>query len=274
LRKRIRGWLIVLGVAAGLVAAGRYDATRFEPDHPRLYRVEVPIVGLPHALEGLRIVQLSDVHMVSLGKREERALALVHEAKPDLIVLSGDYVGDGGITPGYDPGRSAASFQRFLQSLQAEYGVFGVAGNWDPVGRGWCRGAEMLENEGRAIEVGEARVWVAGVPTVKTDLQGALRGRPENASVCILLAHVPATGAEAAELPHPPDLILCGHSHGGQTALPFLAEFPYGCEKYRRGLYRVEGSWLYVNRGLGMHSVPVRFLCRAEVTLLTLKRAD
>ena len=76
------------------------DGFLVEPNFPRIIRQEVRIPNLPKALDGLKIVQLSDLHIVKYGKREARALKLIRHIRPDLICLTGDYIGDDGITPG------------------------------------------------------------------------------------------------------------------------------------------------------------------------------
>ena len=89
--------LITVVLVGGICAI---DGFLIEPNFPRIIRQEVLIPNLPKALDGFKIVQLSDLHIVKYGKREARALKLIRRIRPDLICLTGDYIGDDGITPG------------------------------------------------------------------------------------------------------------------------------------------------------------------------------
>lgn len=262
---------------AALVLTGLllwYDAFRFEPHHPRLYGQAVDLPELPPAFDGFRILQLSDLHIVRLGAREERAAQLVNAARPDLIVLTGDYVKDDGITPGPQKWQECAEQAiRFLEPLRPRYGKYAVMGNWDGPEvmqrLDEAGAATRLDNEAVALSIGSARLWLAGVPAVKADLETALRRVPR-AEACILLAHYPDVALEAAGLGV--DLTLAGHYHGGQVNFPFTGPLCGRSTPYVAGLYELGESLLYVSRGLGMHTAAVRFRCRAEVTLLTLRR--
>jgi len=132
-------------------------------------------------------------------------------------------------------------------------------------------GLTMLRNAAREVADG---LWVAAVDDVweqQADLGKALEGAPAGA-IIVLLAHEPDYADEVAADGRV-SLQLSGHSHGGQVRLPFIGApfLPYLGRKYPAGLYRVGGMWLYVNRGVGLISPAVRFNCRPEVTLLTLR---
>ena len=135
-------------------------------------------------------------------------------------------------------------------------------------------GITVLRNAAQEIREG---LWVAAVDDVweqHADLEKALDKVPTGATI-VLLAHEPDYADEVAADGRV-SLQLSGHSHGGQVRLPFVGPpaLPYLGRKYPAGLYRVGGTWLYVNRGVGALGPPVRFNCRPEVTLLTLRAAD
>jgi predicted MPP superfamily phosphohydrolase len=134
----------------------------------------------------------------------------------------------------------------------------------------------MLVNESTMLERGGEKLVIAGIDDLYDnhhDLERALAGVPEDAAV-MLLAHEPDF-ADAAARDARLILQLSGHSHGGQVRLPFVGQawLPRLGQKYPAGLYHVGGMQVYTNRGIGVVGVPVRFNCRPEVTLLTLRSA-
>jgi hypothetical protein len=243
-----------------------------------LERVTIPIAGLPPALEGLRIVQMSDLHLhpyTQIGLIEQ-AVDLANRLEPDLVALTGDYV--------LSSGASILELAPVLGRLRARLGVFAVLGNHDM----WKgprtitqeleqAGITVFANAGRALQIerGDERgtLYLAGLSdglTGHPDLRHALRDMPSNAT-CILLMHVPDVADEYAADGRVA-LQLSGHSHGGQVRLPGRGALilpPMGV-KYDHGLYRVGDMWLYTNRGIGVTGPPVRFNCRPEVTQITL----
>lgn len=265
---------LLLAAAAGALAAlGAGQALA----GPRVERVRVPLEGLDPRLDGLKIVQLSDLHVgpTIRARYVERVARAAQELSPDLIALTGD-LADG-------PPAGLADQMKALGALRAPLGVFYVTGNHEYYwgGEAWLETARALGftplvDEGKIVERGGARVLVAGVP----DPQGrhfvpSHRGDIKKAAadgggaaLRVLLAHRPdaADAAEAAGF----DLQLSGHTHGGQF-------FPFSlivrlAHRYARGLHRHGRLWVYVNRGAGYWGPPHRFAVPAEVTLLTLAR--
>lgn len=265
--------LIVFGMLALFAALCCLDAFYIEPNFPRVLKQDISIPDLPEPLDGLRIVQLSDLHIVRLGKREARALRLIERVKPDLILLTGDYIEDDGITPGeHTPTACAKEAARFASHLHARCGVYGVRGNWDPP---WM--TKDLERACvRTIDGAFVTFEVRGMPLTLAcasvfDPDG--RGAPPDRAVpTIVLTHYPDTADRLAEAGAPVDIVLAGHWHGGQVCWPFFGPFDASHMKYPAGLYPVGDIQLYVSRGLGMHSSAVRFNCPSEVTLITLRR--
>ncbi len=264
---------VALGTLA-LGGGGYLYTTQVETEWLAVERVTVPIAGLHPALEGFRLVQMSDLHLYPHTQPSliRRAVALANRLAPDLVVLTGDYV--------FATAQAAFELGAILSELRARHGLLAVMGNHD-----WWTDVEtvraefarwslpVLDNAGELIAVDEGRLYVAGVDDLwsgEPDLEAALADRPAGVPV-ILLAHEPDFADEHADDGRIA-VQLSGHTHGGQVRMPGqrpLVLPPYG-RKYAAGLYRVGAMWLYVNRGIGVVTPPVRLNCRPEVTLITL----
>lgn len=268
--------LAAAGAAAGAGAAalGAGWATLVEPNWPVVERVSVTLPRLPARLDGLRVAQLSDLHIsqYTTAGDIDRAAALAMRHAPDLIVLTGDFIW-----------REVWQYAEFLveplRTLTAPLGVYAVLGNhdhWEDAALAMRvlaeAGVTSLINQARRLEV-DAPLWLVGLDDVwerKQDMAAALAGAPEE-ECKLLLVHEPDYADEAAR--YPVDLQLSGHSHGGQIHVPGYGRpvLPYLGQKYPAGLYQVGGMSLYTNRGIGVIAPPVRFNCPPEVTLLTLR---
>jgi uncharacterized protein len=277
--------LSTAGVAsAGVAVAG--DGTLIEANRPRLVSIEIPLARLDEAWDGFRIAQLSDFHyddyfsVVPLRK----AIDIIHPLKPDIVVLTGDFV----TSPlNHLSGTRAEAIARviepcaqLLSHLQAPSGVLAVLGNHD-LGTNASQIIDVLQshaipvlrNRSVVLEREKKRLWFAGVDDVlegKPDLRKALRGIPP-ADPVVLLSHEPDWADHAALFPV--DLQLSGHSHGGQIRLPFLGApyLPTLGRKYPWGLRRIESLYLYTNCGIGTIRIPMRLNCPPEVTIFTLR---
>jgi predicted MPP superfamily phosphohydrolase len=264
--------------ALGLgVYAGGYG-TVFGRRQYTVEQVPIRLAKLPRELDGFRIVQLSDIHVgLFINDPELRAARnLVREVRPDAIVLTGDLVDH---DPSYAP-----VLGRFVRSLEgiARHGVFAVPGNHDhyaglaPVLNALQRGgAQVMMNRGVRITSGSAAFILAGVDDVVGAQYGTLGPRLEptfaDAPVelaRVLLSHNPSYFASVAHA-HA-DLVLSGHTHGGQVTMlinPAELVLPY---RFVRGLYREGESQIYVNRGFGTAGPPARVGSPPEVTCITL----
>jgi predicted MPP superfamily phosphohydrolase len=244
---------------------------------PVLDRVQIPIKNLKPALEGFTIVQLSDIHLQPYTKPDlvRKAVELSNSLNPDLVVLTGDYV--------WRDQEAAFELAPILARLNARHGVYSVLGNhdlWLDVEVIKTAFAEarlpMLINQGVEINAGNGSFYLAGMDdgwSGKPDLKLSLENAPANTPV-VLLLHEPDLVDETSLDPRI-SLQLSGHTHGGQVLMPGKPPIvtPHLGKKYNQGLFRVNDTWLYTNRGLGVISVPLRINCPPEVTLLTLTRA-
>lgn len=238
-----------------------------------LDRVTVPIPQLPAALDGYRIVQLSDLHLFPLTTLAfiTQALELAQSLKPDLLVLTGDFV--------THEAAAIAEMKGALGRLNARDGVYATLGNHDHwsnpnVVRSGLRNAGVAVLHNQSIPLGGGAVYLTGLDdgwVGRADFDAALEQAPGDAPI-ILLMHEPDMIDVYAQNPRVV-LQLSGHTHGGQVrlreprrayALPFLGR------KYDMGLYRVADAWLYTNRGIGTVIAPIRVNCPAEVTEFTL----
>jgi predicted MPP superfamily phosphohydrolase len=266
------GWTYVIGL--GICAYGILVRRRWF----RVVERDARVPGLDPRFEGLRIAHLSDLHIGALtprgwGLRWARAAA---GKAPDLAVVTGDMV-----TSGTDFHPDVAAV---VGELRAKLGVFVSMGNHDYFGEGEPligllrdRGVTVLRNQGVSLERDGAELWLAAIDdtwTRRADLAQAMRGRPPGA-LSVLLAHDPDTFDDAVEAGA--DLVLSGHTHGGQIGMPFFARAVNLARlthhKYILGFYRKGRALLYVHPGLGTTGPPMRLGIAPEVTILVLRAA-
>jgi predicted MPP superfamily phosphohydrolase len=281
-----KGWLRKSGVAVaassiGLLAFGYAGARR----DPVLERVVVDVPGLHPDLDGYRIAQITDVHLGGFTSGEDfpNVVDRVNALGADLVAVTGDL---GEVHVAY-----ATKDAEPLGLLKARDGVYYVPGNHEVYAgvEEWVAlvrslGVTALINEHRLIRRGEGRLIVAGVPNaahgmhgtppgakgiaaVRSDPAAALRGAPQ-ADFRLLLAHQPSSAKEAE--PAGFDLMLAGHTHGGQF-FPWncVAKHSYG---FLEGMGRLGSLRVYVSRGVGVYIVPARIGVPSEITLLELRR--
>ena len=240
-------------------------------------RVQIPIPNLPSALEGFRIVQISDIHLYPLTTVElvDQAVQMTNQLQPDLVLLTGDYV--------WHEVEAIHALMPSLVHLNAKYGVYACLGNHDiwydvDIVTQAFRDARLplLVNEGLPISVGDARLYLASLDdgwSGKPDLEAAMSSWTTG-DPTVLLMHEPDLANHYAQDPRI-NLQLSGHSHGGQIRFPWMGAlfYPYMSWKYPMGLYQVNNMWLYTNRGMGTTNIPLRVNCAPEITELTLVSA-
>lgn len=231
------------------------------------------VVDLPEALRGFRIAHLTDWHRSfrTPDALLRKAVELTNAEKPDVIVLTGDYV--------TDDKKDIAPCGEIIAGLSARLGIYAVLGNHDhgTDGPAMARalekaGVEMLTN-GSAKPL--AGLWIVGVDDDilgKPSLERAFKDAEENKQTFIL-CHNPAF---AEKLTEHNAIILTGHTHGGQVRVPFITAWKIRkihAKHYARGWFTLGKSRLYVNRGLGNVGFSFRFLSRPEIAIFTLHNA-
>jgi predicted MPP superfamily phosphohydrolase len=239
-------------------------------------RLALPIPGLPDALEGLRILHLSDLHFrAAWFDGYDQILEQVAHDPPDLIVITGDFV------EARADHRPARPFlERFLTQLKSRLGIFGILGNHDGELLGprlRHMGVTLINGRTARLESADASIELVGVPGVsRRDLTREFLdgvGPKRNGVTRIVLSHYPDAIRRLAPLRA--DVVLSGHTHGGQICLP--NGFPPLTHdslprRMSKGLHRVGDTWLLVSRGLGFATWRVRAFCPAEVVEISLKR--
>nr|ADC35959.1 conserved hypothetical protein [uncultured bacterium 98] len=260
------------GVVATTVGAvtgiGGYGAG-YERHHLGVTEATLPVSGLAPALDGLRIGLVTDVHHSRMVPAADvtRAVTLVTEARPDIIVLGGDYVTWG-------DRNYVGPVAELLGPLTAPHGVYAILGNHDddrdmPAAL-TAKGFTVLKDQrtrvtlrGEALELAGIRFWTRKA----TDIAKVLR---QARDTIILLAHDPRRLNEAASLDVP--LMLSGHTHGGQVVVPGFGAIARRQFPVVAGIARKENTAIFVSRGVGTIYVPVRINCPPEVAILTLRR--
>jgi hypothetical protein len=260
-------------LAEGISQAARHALA--EPYTLTVERREITLRRLPREMDGLRIVQLSDIHHSPFTGSEQikSAIETANSLEADIVALTGDYVSH--------EREYAAPCAEMLGRLRARFGVYAVLGNHDhwtdaPLITDLFRlqGIRMLVNEGMRFELRGASFWLAGVDDTmvgQEDLSLALAGSRAD-EMKLLLAHNPIILRRAARAGV--DLVLSGHTHGGQVT--WRSERSASGRPRRRllrGLGRQGETQIYVTRGLGTVVLPIRYGCPPEVSLLELRCA-
>jgi predicted MPP superfamily phosphohydrolase len=269
----------------GRTWARLHYATQVEPTWLEVNALEIPVTGLPSGFAGVRVVQLSDLHCsrrvneAYLGE----AVELAQHQKPDLVALTGDF-----IHAGYKHIEEAA---RVVSRLQAPLGVWAVLGNHDYSVRNSLgrrkhpllfqavadaliqHGVRVLNNESVVLSRHEQQIYLVGLADLWSRAFHPLHALAhlDPRIPRLVLAHNPVSIEHLHG--HRCDLMLSGHTHGGQVNLPRLGRIALGKhgKRYAAGLYRFAHGHLYVNKGVGVGSVPVRFNVRPEVAVFTLQ---
>jgi len=273
------GGVVGLAVYSNVIARHWIEVTRRD----------IRLTGLPAAFDGLRIAQLSDIHMDEFTEPFflHHVIDQTNILQPDVVLLTGDFVS-------YEIGSkhfaigSAWQCANILTSLRCRQ-LYAVLGNHDVVVNAKevtsalrANGITVLNNECLPFERPGARIWLAGVddpvegnPNPELAIPASIRNVPNEP--VILMCHPPDYADDL--LAHPAgkavDLMLSGHTHGGQVRLPLLGalQLPALGKKYVEGWFQLGRMQLYVNRGIGTIGIPFRLDCPPEITLLTLRTA-
>jgi uncharacterized protein len=276
---------------SGLIAGALAYASLVEPRTILLRELEISLPTLPASLSGLRLAFISDFHVGGPGDSVgsiQRAISVLEDERPDLIMLGGDFY-DRGVRVPDEP-----DWSRF----PAIAPTFAIPGNHD-YHRSLSTSEEVmrllddsgiciLRNTSQHIALKGGTVRIIGLDdpyTGRADFGTAIHGLADNVHPTIMLAHA---GLVADNLPGASaDLILSGHTHGAQVRFsPFRHTGPIDIfwwldfikgsplSPYRQGMFRVQGSLLYVGNGLGTTSLGIRFLAPPEVAIFTLARGN
>lgn len=282
----LKAGLGIVGVTALGVGKGYANTLRSKI---QVERVPIRLKRLPEAFRGFKIAQLSDLHSSPLVDKEhlEHAVDLALAEKPDLVVLTGDFIGH---TLRTHPDEIHEFDSQYLDNLvaalgraKAPFGTYAVLGNHDfwsgpEVTQRICHefetraGIPVLRNQNIVLKRGEATLHLVGIDDYwhSWDLNKALHEVPSK-SLKILLSHNPDINRHLMPA-HRIDLVLSGHTHGGQITFPVLGA-PFAThmnKRYLKGLVRDGDRQTYITRGVGHLVVPIRFNCPPEVTLITL----
>jgi uncharacterized protein len=257
-----------LGICGGMGALacgyGVYGALQIEVN---TYKIPVP--HLPMSFNDFTFVQLTDIHYgfgIPLSV-VERVIHQVNLIKRDAIVCTGDYIHGGGSA------RETDTLWSRLKTLKAKNGVYSVLGNHDHMFSNGYHSLSCLEKSGQSVRHGavpivrgDDRVWIGGAGDMWHDDLGideAFKNTPSD-ECKILLSHHP--GAADTEFETRVDLMISGHTHGGQIIIP-----PFGSTM--SGLQEKSGVSVYISKGIGWYFVPIRINCAPEISVLKLVRS-
>jgi predicted MPP superfamily phosphohydrolase len=269
-----RGFLVGVGATGAVVAL---DAFGLEATRVLLSRHDVRIPGLPSGLDGLRLAQVSDVHLPGNRTAARAALELLHRERPDIVLLTGDMT---------ESLRALDEVRTFAAEARGSLATVAVLGNWEHrIGAVGKPALDLYRSAGVALLVnGAVTVDVGGVPLTLIGLDDPVTGDPDISaarrgvvagSTEIWLVHAPGIADRFARMTSVrPSLLLAGHTHGGQIRIPLLPPVkPIGAGRFLEGWYQDTWAPLYVSRGVGTTGIPARFNCSAELPIFTLRPA-
>jgi uncharacterized protein len=283
-------WLylsLALLLIAGIAWLLHY-AVKVEPHRVEITRHEVVFPDLPEELDGLTICQVSDMHLTVPARNEAAITEAVRSVKADLYAFTGDMI--------YRQEGIVRFFQWLDAMGDAVRPAVAILGNaehkryvkCEEVVRGLCeRAVPLLNNDCQVLSVRDTEIQIVGVDDPHTkhhDFRTAYADACPNRWT-LLLCHSPDGAADLGGLRA--DLILCGHTHGGQVRLPVIGALVHGTQRLkglvmgwyggkvlsRRARIPLNGAKMYVSRGLGMSRFPMRLLCRPELAVFTLRKS-
>lgn len=270
-----RDFLKLAGVVSVGAALGSYPVM-IERYMIGVNTYHIPLRRLPPAFAGFTIVHLTDIHYGSLVplKLVEYLVAQVNQMRKDITVCTGDYVHKNDLPDPVDEVWPA------LSELHAPHGVYSVLGNhdhWADTRRSmyWLRrSGQNLRQRAVSFERDGQRIWLGGVGDLWEDdpsVDAAFAGVP--ADECkLVLAHNPDTADQPRQTEI--DLMISGHTHGGQVRLPFIGApvLPVKNKLYSSGVIETPRQKLFISRGIGWAGYPVRFNCPPEIAVIVLEQ--
>jgi len=271
-RRKFLAWL-----AAGAGASAlSFDSLYLENNWPEATFYKWPTKKWPAGLKPLRMMLLSDLHLKKFGAYERKILKMAAELRPELLVITGDFIESNDKFP---------ELKSWLAGLPTNCPKFAVLGNWDH----WSGvsvmefdktfagyGIKLLDNSRVRLNSEYGNICIIGVddPTNGWEKPEKAASQISGKEFNLFLAHSPNIISRLKGLPI--DLLLCGHTHGGQVRIPGIKPFwlPRRCEGYVAGFYERDGIKMYVSKGLGNSVVPIRFLCRPEITVFEIRAKE
>lgn len=275
-KKIIKRSLTTALVIVLVLLGGAFYANKIEPNWFDVVSVRVTLPHLAQEFQNYRIVQISDLHVDDWMTQQKlnKIVTLINQQKPDLVALTGDFVT-------YIPDDFARKMTTAFGQLKPKDLSVAVLGNHDH----WTNaktirnvlkqsGIVDISNDVTTIERKNAVLHIAGVDDfwVGKDRLDLVLDQLPGKDAAILLAHEPDF-ADISSSTGRFDLQISGHSHGGQVSIPFFGppKLPLYGQKYPAGFYKVGNMFQYTNRGVGTVKPRVRFNCRPEITVFTLK---
>lgn len=268
-----RAAALLLPLATGALAV---EMSFVEPNHLVVERREIVLDDWPIGAPPLTIAVVADVQSPRFGAREQRLLERLRELAPRLVVVPGDLV-----SQSFDDAAAIECGRRVLAGATAPLGTFVVNGDVDPLVAGGIRevvrttSARLLSNESVVLDAGFP-LELAGFDPEEPDAFARALAAPPRARVRIALVHQPRHVAELA--PAGFELVIAGHTHGGQIVLPVIGPLvtlsPLPDDVDAGGLHSIDGGLVYVSRGVGCEAgfaPPMRLFCPPELSLLTLR---
>lgn len=273
--------LTISSVPFIIVSKGAFDSVT----NPQIHKVDIPIKNLPDSFDKFTIAQISDVHVGSFrsDKMFKDVVSIVNDMKPDIFVNTGDFVN-------FDP-NELELFNELWSDFNPKIGTYSCLGNHDHYMTNDDHlkllsslrdlNQNLLMNEHQIIEKSGKRLVIAGIDNYGFgqnygDFNKALSGIDENDPV-VFLCHDPTNWDAQIRNKRKVDLMLSGHTHGGQFGLTIRGkEYSPVSLRYSQwaGLYRDNNQYLYINRGLGTSGFPVRIGMNPEITLITLHKSN
>lgn len=240
--------------------------------------------NLPDGFDNLKIVFLADFHAydeTSLN-RIKSAVDMTNSLTPDIVILGGDFVSNASENEP-DPLKYIAPSMEIFKQLKAKHGIFAVLGNHDfhidadAVAKGLTDiGVTLLRNSHKRITINKKHIYILGIDDLFSgggDIKKSQVGMKYPDAFTILVSHMPEAVFEAQDLGI--DLVLSGHTHGGQVRVPFYMKVIKGRFIFSdmiRGRYDMDDTAVYVSRGIGTSILPMRFLSKPEVTKIVLSK--
>ncbi len=239
--------------------------------------VQITLPDLPAALEGLRVAHLSDLHATRWRRRHDRIVVELAAAEVDMLVLTGDYIE----RPGHEPA-ALAMLERLCQKVRPLHGIYGVFGNHDTADL--CRSLKSLPVAwltNHTIQLEQLPLQIQGLGFLDYGVPDTLAALPGNGALShaprhvarLVLCHDPGLLPAVADMGG--ELMLSGHTHGGQFRLPRRRALVNSCElplHLSGGVLRHMNTLCVISRGVGEANLPLRLFCPPHIPILTLRR--